>query len=153
MPILGRPESPSSVFHFETMASPRLYWQVNDGPRVHIINLHDTRNNMYQKYMRYQISPQTWETIDAFLDEMRYATEPNLERWPAVPAANNTGLDRFAGENWLFRFGMREDIIDLTIDLTMSSDDEDDDVNPSQETAETDVTDEWGTQPTENLPQ
>jgi len=125
MPIVGRPESPQSVVQFPTMSVPRRYWSVDHALfEIIIVNLSDTRNQMYTKYQQYKMSPRTWYHIDAFLDELRFATEPNLRRWSQVPTPNCTDEETYPAEEWMYHFGVREDIIDLTV--MIDTDDEDD---------------------------
>ena len=135
-----RPISPlelpmSIVRTYPTMAVPRSYWQINRGGQTIIIDLYSTRNHMYRMYQRYMISAMNWRVIDAFMDEIRYAVEPNLDRWNDLPTLDPMDFT-FTADEWLIMYGIRHEFIDLSAIL---EDDEDpaDESPESQETGET----------------
>ena len=101
------------------MAVPRTYWQVTRGDAVFIFDLYGTINRMYTIFHRYQMSPRTWEVIQAFIEELRFATEPNLGRWPVVPQPTNMQVDPLTAEEWLLAHGSQFDLIDLTNDFEL----------------------------------
>ena len=118
---MPRSRSPTSVIQYPTMSEPRSWWVINRGRQSIIVDLYATRNHMYDIYRRYQMTTATHTVIQAFLDEMRFACEPNLRRWTAVPRIAGF-TDPLMAEDWLWAYGTRQDFIDLT-DETIFEDD------------------------------
>ena len=113
----GRSNSPTSVIQFPTMATPRQYWIINRNGSTAVIDLYATRNHWFDKYIKYQIPVSTHNQIQAFMDEMRFACEPNLRRWNAIRRPNAV-TDPLMAEDWLLAHGQIHDLIDLTEVLT-----------------------------------
>lgn len=114
---MPRSRSPVSVVQYPTMAQPRSYWVVNRGASTIVVDLYATRNWIEEEYTRYKITPANYRVIDAFLEELRFATEPRLSRWPAVPRPF-AFTDPLMATDWLVAFGVRHvvEIVDLTDD-------------------------------------
>lgn len=105
---------PTSVRDFPTMVEPRTFHQIEVNGEMHIIDLYATVNLMYSRYQRYQISPTKYNVISAFLQEMRFTTYVNVDRWPDVPTLGSND-ETLPAERWLDRYGVRFDVIDLTM--------------------------------------
>lgn len=129
--MAARSRSPVGVMDYPSMQNPRNYYVLTTGGTAIVIDLHATINTFYAMHTRYQIPTNRHEHIQAFLQELRFATEPNLRRWTLVPNPYSRGETR-NGAEWLIEFGVRADVIDLTVSFSdsegavMDSDDEDD---------------------------
>ena len=117
MANLQRPRSPRSIVDHPTMAVPRRWWTIQlDGRNTKVIDLYGTLNMYYGMYQQYKIAHNIWETIQAFLEDLRFSIEPRLSRWPNVPHPTLPGVDPYMAEDWLGLFGVAETLIDLSSD-------------------------------------
>lgn len=114
----GRSNSPTSVVQYPTMSTPRTYWVINRNGATAVIDLYATRNYWFDKFLQYKMHITTHEQVQAFLDEMRFAFEPNLHRWNAIRHPRDGCLDPQMAEDWLWDFGIHHDLIDLTVILS-----------------------------------
>ena len=137
---MPRSRSPVSILQYPTMGIARQYWVVNRGAQTLVVDLYATICKVYDTYQRY-ITPHTHHAqIQAFLEELRFDTEPRLSRWPAVPRPDRIA-DPMVAEDWLVAFGVRHELVDLTEevpgDINWSDVDEngnfEDDVNPQDQ--------------------
>jgi len=114
MPRVHRSNSPTSVVTYPTMMEPRRFWILNRNGATAIIDLYATRNHWFDRYLSYALSVHASTQIQAFMDEMRFACEPNLNRWPALPNPLRHGVDPMVAEDWLWTFGIHHELIDMT---------------------------------------
>ena len=114
MSNFGRSNSPRCVVDFPTMSEPRQYMTVRRGQNIWVFDLYETLNKMYTTYQRYQTSHRNWIVIQAFIEELRFATEPNLNRWVSVPRPGRVPMEPLNAEDWMIAHGEQVDLIDLT---------------------------------------
>ena len=96
------------------MPVARTYWQVTREGHCYIFDLYATVNTMYRRFQTYQMSPNRYSVIAAFLEDLRYTVAPDLAMWEDVPSA--TGVNPpLPAESWLILYAERYDLIDLTL--------------------------------------
>jgi len=108
---------------FSTMSNPRRYHCINTGTVVYVIDLYPTVNKVEDMNQRYRIPYHEALEILRFLDYLRFSTVVDIERhWPIVPPLEiERPAAEYNGIEWLIKWGVRQDVIDLT-DMTLSDD-------------------------------